>query len=51
MDKHQTRSTKLPNEFQYQKFELPNKIVSVISNWCLGFVWDLDFGIWDSKSG
>jgi len=38
MDKHQISSN-------YQKLEIPNKILLVIGNWCFEFVWNLEFGI------
>ena len=39
--KHQTS-----NNFQYSKFKASNKIISVIGNWCLKFVWGLECGVW-----
>ncbi len=30
--------------------EIPNKIVSVIGDWGLEFVWSLGFAIWNFKS-
>jgi len=33
-----------PNE---SNFKFPNKIILVIGDWNLGFVWDLGFVIWN----
>jgi hypothetical protein len=37
----------IPNKFQCPKFKILNRIVLVIVNWLLEFIWDLGFGIWD----